>query len=167
MQMGGPEFTNCNCFDPLFTDHASRWMGIGRIRIFNVISWPTYRSSNETDDYRPVFIVSISLLRKILNACQSWIHGIVAYTFLNMYEKIYSFCQVLKDMHTQNWLHTRTEYRPWNIDDNNLHLILIIAMRLNNFNRTFTLQYDIKPIFLSIWLLRPRLGCKVLQSACL
>ena len=30
-----------------------------------------YQSSNETDDYRLVFTVSISLLRKILNACQN------------------------------------------------------------------------------------------------
>ena len=28
------------------------------------------QSSNETDDYLLVFIVSISLLRRILNACQ-------------------------------------------------------------------------------------------------
>jgi len=30
-----------------------------------------YQSSNEIDDYRLVFVVSISLLRKILNACQN------------------------------------------------------------------------------------------------
>jgi len=34
----------------------------------NVLCLP--RSSNEIDDYRVVFVASISLLRKILNACQ-------------------------------------------------------------------------------------------------
>jgi len=34
-----------------------------------------------------MFIASISLLHKILNACQNLIHGIVAYTFLNVCEK--------------------------------------------------------------------------------
>ena len=56
-----------------------------------------------TDDYRLVFIVSILLLHKILNACQNLIHGIVAYTFLNVCEKITSFCQALKMMQTKNW----------------------------------------------------------------
>jgi len=51
-----------------------------------------------------VFIASISLLHKILNACQNEINRIVAYTFLNVREKITSFCQVLKKMHTEeNW----------------------------------------------------------------
>ena len=34
-----------------------------------------------------MLIVSISLLRKILNACQTQIYGIVAHTFLNICEK--------------------------------------------------------------------------------
>ena len=55
-----------------------------------------FQSSNEIDDYRLVFIVSISLLCKILNTCQNEIHGIVTYTFLNLCEEFTSFCQVLK-----------------------------------------------------------------------
>ena len=51
---------------------------------------------NETDDYQLLFIVSISLLCKILNACQNKIHGIVAYTFLNIYEKIHQFSSSIK-----------------------------------------------------------------------
>jgi len=63
-----------------------------------------YQSSNEIDDYRLVFIVLISLLRKILNACQNEIHGIVAYTFLNVCEKIYQFLLCIKKMHAkENW----------------------------------------------------------------
>ena len=58
-----------------------------------------FQSSNEIDDYRLVFIVSISLLCKILNTCQNEIHGIVTYTFLNLCEEFTSFCQVLKKMH--------------------------------------------------------------------
>jgi len=51
--------------------------------------------------YRIVFIVSISLLRKILNACQNYIHRIVAYTFLNVCEKIHQFpSNIKKDAHT-------------------------------------------------------------------
>ena len=48
------------------------------------------------DDYRLVFMVSISLLRKIVNACQNEIRGIVAYSFLDVRKKFTSFCQVLK-----------------------------------------------------------------------
>ena len=61
-----------------------------------------FQSSNEIDDYRLVFIVSISLLCKILNTCQNEIHGIVTYTFLNLCEEFTSFCQVLKRC-TKNW----------------------------------------------------------------
>jgi len=43
-----------------------------------------YQPSSETDDYRLVFIVSVSLLRKILNARQNYILEIVAYTFLDV-----------------------------------------------------------------------------------
>jgi len=43
------------------------------------------------DDYRLVFIVSILLLLKILNACQNQIHEIVVYTFLNVTEKNHQF----------------------------------------------------------------------------
>jgi len=50
-----------------------------------------------------VFIVSISLLRKILNACQIEIHGIVAYTFLNVYEKIRQFLSSIKMMHKKEY----------------------------------------------------------------
>ena len=48
---------------------------------------------------------STSLLRRILNARQNHIHGIVAYTFVNVCEKKFtSFCQVLKKMHIkENW----------------------------------------------------------------
>ena len=55
------------------------------------------------DDYRLVFIVSIiSLLYKIINACQNKIHRTVAYTFLNVCEKIHQLA--LKKMHTkENW----------------------------------------------------------------
>jgi len=56
--------------------------------------------------YRLVFIVSISLLRKIPNACRNKIHGIVAYTFLNVHvrEKIHQFLSGIKKMHTkENW----------------------------------------------------------------
>ena len=49
-----------------------------------------------TDDYRLVFIVSILLLHKILNACQNLIHGIVAYTFLNVCEKNHQFLSSIK-----------------------------------------------------------------------
>ena len=49
-----------------------------------------------------MFIVSISLLRKILNECQNEIHGIVAYTFLNVCEKNHQ--STIKKMHTkENW----------------------------------------------------------------
>jgi len=58
------------------------------------------RSSNELDDYRLMFIVSISLLRKIFNACQNLIYGIVAYTFLNICEKIHQFpSSIERDAH--------------------------------------------------------------------
>jgi len=46
-----------------------------------------------------VFTVTILLLHKIINACQNEIHGIVAYTFLNvggLCEKINSFRQTFK-----------------------------------------------------------------------
>ena len=56
------------------------------------------------DGYRQVFIVSFSLLHKILNACQNKIHGNVAYTFFNVCEKITSFCRALKKMDAkENW----------------------------------------------------------------
>jgi len=58
-----------------------------------------YQSSNETDDYRLVFMVSTSLLRKILNERVSKLHvlrGIVAYTFLNECEKIHRFLSSIK-----------------------------------------------------------------------
>jgi len=59
-----------------------------------------YQSSNEIDDYRLVFIVSVSLLRKILNACLNWMHWIVAYTFLNVREKNHQFLSSIeKDAH--------------------------------------------------------------------
>jgi len=48
-----------------------------------------------------MFIVLVSLLCKILNACQNYIHGIVAYTFINICEKITSLYQVLKKMYTK------------------------------------------------------------------
>jgi len=49
-----------------------------------------------------VFIVSVSLLREILDACQNCMHGIVAYKTCFIYmKKITSFCQVLKEMHTK------------------------------------------------------------------
>jgi len=58
------------------------------------------QSSNELDDYWLVFIVSISLLRKIFNACQNLIYGIVAYTFLNICEKIHQFpSSIERDAH--------------------------------------------------------------------
>jgi len=38
-----------------------------------------------------MFIVPISLLHKILYACQSQIDGIVAYTFVNVCEEIHQF----------------------------------------------------------------------------
>jgi len=43
-----------------------------------------YQPSSGTDDYRLEFIVSVSLLRKILNARQNYILEIVAYTFLDV-----------------------------------------------------------------------------------
>ena len=46
-----------------------------------------------------MFIVLISLLHKIIKACQNEIHGIVAYSFLSvgpMRKKLTSFCQALK-----------------------------------------------------------------------
>jgi len=46
---------------------------------------------SQIDDYRLVFIVSISLLRNILNARQSSIYEIVAYDFLDVNEKIHQF----------------------------------------------------------------------------
>ena len=58
-----------------------------------------YQSSNETDDYRLVFMVSTSLLRKILNERVSKLHvlrEIVAYTFLNECEKIHRFLSSIK-----------------------------------------------------------------------
>jgi len=51
---------------------------------------------NEIDDYQLAFIVSISLLRKIPNACQHSVRGIVAYTFLNVCEKSHQFLSVTK-----------------------------------------------------------------------
>jgi len=51
-----------------------------------------------------VFIVPISLLHKILYACQSQIDGIVAYTFVNVCEEIHQFMWSIKKMHTEeNW----------------------------------------------------------------
>jgi len=35
------------------------------------VTFYVYQSSNEIGDYRLVFIVSVSFLRKILNACQN------------------------------------------------------------------------------------------------
>ena len=58
---------------------------------------------NETDDYQLLFIVSVSLLCKILNACQNKIHGIVAYTFLNIHEKIHQFSSSIKRCTQKNW----------------------------------------------------------------
>ena len=43
-----------------------------------------------------MFIVSISLLRKILNACQNEIHGIVACTLINVCEKNHQFLSSIK-----------------------------------------------------------------------
>ena len=55
---------------------------------------------NEIADYLLVFIVSISLLLEILNACQNKIQQIVAYTFLNVCEKIHQFLlSIEKDAH--------------------------------------------------------------------
>ena len=54
------------------------------------------------DDYRLVFIVSILLLRKNLNESQKYLHGIVAYTFLDRPkdEKINQFLSsIKKDAH--------------------------------------------------------------------
>jgi len=49
-------------------------------------------------------MVSISLLHKILNACQNFVHRIVADTFLIVGEKIHQFLSgIKKDAHT----HTR------------------------------------------------------------
>ena len=44
----------------------------------------------------------MSLLRKILNACQNEVDGIVAYAFLNVCKKFTSLCKVLKEMHTKD-----------------------------------------------------------------
>jgi len=54
---------------------------------------------------RYVFIVgSVLLLHKIINAHQNEIHGIVAYTFLNVCEKNQQFSSNIKKMHTkENW----------------------------------------------------------------
>jgi len=60
-----------------------------------------YQSSNETDDYRLVFIVSISLLREILNACQYQITQLYLIYSLIYTKKLTSFCQVLKEKHTK------------------------------------------------------------------
>jgi len=47
-----------------------------------------------------MFIVLVSLLCKILNACQNYIHGIVAYTFINICEKNHQFLSsIKKDVH--------------------------------------------------------------------
>ena len=55
---------------------------------YYVINHGVYRKRSR---YGLVFIVSISLLYKILNACQNQIYGIVAYTFLNVSEKNHQF----------------------------------------------------------------------------
>ena len=56
------------------------------------------------DDYRLVFMVSISLLRKIVNACQNEIRGIVAYSFLDVRKKIHQFLSSIKKTHSkENW----------------------------------------------------------------
>jgi len=47
--------------------------GTGRHR--KLMTFQVYQSSNETGDYRLVFIISILLLRDILNACQNEIHS--------------------------------------------------------------------------------------------
>jgi len=57
----------------------------------NILCFPV------TDDYRLVFTVSISLLRKTFNACQNLLYRIVAYTFLNTCEKkIHQFLSNIK-----------------------------------------------------------------------
>jgi len=48
------------------------------------------------DDYRLVFIVSISLLHTILNARQNKIHRIVAYAFRNVCEKNHQFLSSIR-----------------------------------------------------------------------
>ena len=62
------------------------------------------QSSYEIYDYRLLFIVPISLLRKILKAFQNWIHGILvyrpAYVPWCIWNKFTSFCRVLKEKYT-------------------------------------------------------------------
>ena len=54
--------------------------------------------------YWLVFIVSISLLCKILNACQNKYPGLYLILSLMYVKKFTSFCQVLKKMHKkENW----------------------------------------------------------------
>ena len=51
------------------------WEVEGRGRHRKLMTFHVYQSSNETGDYRLVFIISILLLRDILNACQNEIHS--------------------------------------------------------------------------------------------
>jgi len=51
---------------------------------------------NKIDDYRLVFVVSISLLRKILNACQIKYMELMPILSLMYVKETTSLCQVLK-----------------------------------------------------------------------
>jgi len=77
--------------------YNSVYLIVARVTNFAVTAtFNVHQSSNEIDDYRLVFTVSISLLCNILNACQNKIHEIVAYIFPNVREKIHQFLSSIK-----------------------------------------------------------------------
>ena len=88
-----------------------------------------YQSSKLFDDYRLVFIVSVSLLFNILNAGQSYIYRIVAYTFTDVCKKKshtvrYILCQVLK----------RCTYFCLTVQNCRICIIVMVWRRQNRYN---------------------------------